>query len=67
MEIVPHIGSRIGKGRKLDLYVPADDLWVIDEIERRVSVVKRRGYKTSFNFEVLGLLKFAVKRKKIKP
>jgi len=61
---MPNIGSRIGKGLKLDVYVPADDLWVVDEIERRVGALKKRGYKTSFNFEALRLLKFAVKRKR---
>jgi hypothetical protein len=51
------IGSRVGKGLKLDIYVPAEDLWIVGRIMRQVDAVKKAGYRTSFNFELVRLLK----------
>lgn len=56
----PRIGSRVGKGLKLDTYVPAEDLWVVDEIERFVLAKKASGLRTSFNFELVRLLKIGL-------
>jgi hypothetical protein len=55
------IGSKIGKGLKLDVYLSASDLWLVGEIGKRVDAVKDLGYRTSFNFELVKLLKLAVK------
>lgn len=54
------VGSRIGKGLKLDVYVPGDDLWLVDEIERWVIAKKNSGIRTSFNFELVRLLKIGL-------
>jgi len=58
------IGSRIGKGLKVDMYVPKKSLWIVDEIQRRVNAVRKLGYRTSFNFEVIRLLKSGLKRRR---
>jgi len=54
-------GSPIGKGLKLDVYVSGDNLWLVDEIERRVDALRKLGYRTSFNWELIRLLKLALK------
>jgi hypothetical protein len=51
-------GTPLGKGRKLDVYVPPGDLWIIDGIEKRVrDVQEREGVRTSFNAMIVGILK----------
>jgi len=58
------IGSRIGNGLKVDMYVPRGSLWIVGEIQRRVNAVKKLGYRTSFNFELIRLLKSGLKRRR---
>jgi len=54
-------GSPIGKGLKLAVYVPPDAMWIVGKIRRLSAAVKARGYRSSFNFEIVRLLKFAIK------
>lgn len=54
------IGSPLGSGVKIDLYVPGVDQWVVDEVERRVAVQKAGGFRTSFSFELLRVVKIGL-------
>jgi len=59
------IGSRIGKGLKVDIYIPKGNLWIVREIQRRVAAVKKLGYRTSFNFELILLLKSGLTQERV--
>ena len=46
-----------GIGRKLALYVPKEDEYIIDEIEKIKKEHTRQGFKTSLSHELIRLLK----------
>jgi len=56
------IGSKIGKGLKLDIYLRQCDLWVVDEIQKKVDATEMAGYSTSFNFELVKILRLSLRR-----
>lgn len=46
-----------GVGKKLAIYVPKEDEYVIEELNKIVDSQIRQGFRTSFSFELVKALK----------
>lgn len=53
-----------GVGRKLAIYVPKIDEWVIDELEKIQKDRLAEGYRTSLSYELIRLVKERLQQKK---
>ena len=53
-----------GVGRKLAIYVPKVDEWVIDELDEIQKARLAEGYRTSLSYELIRLVKEALESKK---
>lgn len=59
-------GSTKGIGRKLAVYVPKADEFVIDELEALRVARQKKGYRTSLSFELIRLAKLGLQHKDAK-
>jgi hypothetical protein len=55
-----------GIGRKLAVYVPKSDEFVIDEIEELKKARQSKGYRTSLSFELIRLAKLGLQHRDAK-
>ena len=60
------MGTVKGTGRKLAVYVPKDDEYVIKEIEGIMQSRKDSGLKSSLSFELIRLAKLGLEHKNAK-
>lgn len=49
--------SRKGIGKKLAIYVPKEDEWVVDRLEDIQKNRRAEGYRTSLSYELIRLVK----------
>jgi len=49
-----------GIGKRVAIYVPVEDEPILDKIARRLDQTRKEGFRTSFSFEVIRLLKIAL-------
>lgn len=49
-----------GIGKRVAIYVPVDEEPILDKIAKRLSKTRAEGFRSSFSFEVIRLLKVAL-------
>ena len=49
-----------GIGRRVAIYVPVEDEPILDMIAKRLKLTRAEGFRSSFSFEVIRLLKVAL-------
>jgi hypothetical protein len=58
--------ERKGIGKKLAIYVPKEDLYVIDELNKVMESRIKEGFRTSLSFELVKALKAGLELPKSK-
>jgi len=56
-ERAPRQDTTKGVGKKLAIYVPKEDEWVIDKLMTIQSDRRKEGYRTSLSYELVRLVK----------
>jgi hypothetical protein len=54
-----HVGKGVGK--KLAIYVPREDEFVLEELEKLRTARARAGYRTSLSYELIRLTKLGLR------
>jgi len=49
-----------GIGKRVAIYVPVDEEPILDKIAKRLKDTRAEGFRSSFSFEVIRLLKVAL-------
>jgi len=49
-----------GIGKRVAIYVPVDEEPILDKIAQRLKITRADGFRSSFSFEVIRLLKVAL-------
>jgi len=49
-----------GIGKRVAIYVPVEDEPILAMIAKRLKLTRKEGFRTSFSFEVIRLLKVAL-------
>jgi hypothetical protein len=54
--------KRPDKGKRFSLWIPEDEYWVLEEIERRVTMLEMGGFQASANLVIRAMLRDSIRQ-----